>query len=163
MYIIVLLMTTIQFGSFIMKTSFIVKGSKVRSSILSVTDILAWGIGGSGFIVAKIFDEPKILIPWAIGSTLGVTLGMLATRKFDTKKTTVIVMSKKEKTNEISDKLIIENYGVTELEGDYKSKVLLIATTANKIKNLKKTVKNIDKLATIITNSKVSVHGGYLY
>lgn len=137
LYLFVFTMKLLEISIYSMRMVLITSGEKKISSVIGFFEVIVWGFG-TATVVNYIFDDLFILIPYLTAGMIGIYIGMGLQTLISKRDTIVISYVKKANLTQIMMNLKEENYGLTVLESEENSKVLLIATKRNRIPKLKK-------------------------
>jgi uncharacterized protein YebE (UPF0316 family) len=162
LYLFIFSLKILEVGIYSIRMVLLTSGEKYKSSLFSFFEVVVWAFG-TGMVAKLIFEDLFILFPYLLGGLIGAFLGMTIQEFISKRDTIVITFINIDNFNEITSSLRKNKYGLTILECEEGEKMLLVATKKNRISNLRKIIKRIDKDSTIITNAAGDTVGGYIY
>ena len=147
------------------RTITMVKGASLKSAVLAFIEVFIW------FLVAREalnteYTSMWIAISYSAGYATGTYIGGILSKIFIKGNTTVQVITSKATKNNL--KLLRDKgYAITVLDinDDFdgvKKKMLLLEINNNKIKELSKLIRKIDKSAFITYSETKTVINGFL-
>ncbi len=142
------------------RTIVLVKGKSIIASILAFIEILIWLFVARDVLTSD-STNLALILSYAGGYACGTYVGGLINKYLLRGSLTCFVVTHIRHLDLI-DKLKINGYGVTKISTEEEKLVLLIQFKKKNLKNLKETIKSIDKRAFVIVNESMHVENGYM-
>jgi uncharacterized protein YebE (UPF0316 family) len=146
-----------------MRILFIVRGARVKASVLSFFEITIWLIAVGAAI--KNLDSPLHVLGYAAGFATGTAVGMWVESKLAFGVCTVRAISK-DSQRELARELRDGGYGVTEQRGRGREGIVSILHAVVRRRDISEVVRTIerqDPTAFITVQNDATIHRGWLY
>lgn len=161
-YFFIFALKIMEHSIFAVKTAMITSGQRKFAAFISFFEILIWGIG-TGSVVTSILDDYFVLIPFLLGGQIGLYLGMVIEGFVSKRDTVVIGITHAAVCNKTAKSLRENEFGVTILDSEDNTKVLVIATKKYKINKVRKILKEFNDNASIVINPAGRTIGGFMH
>ena len=151
-YILIFIFKIIENTLSTLRIILVSNGKKILGAILQGAVSIVWVISTS-LVVINIQKDPLKIIAFTLGALIGSYIGSIIEEKLALGTNMLTTIIDKTKTTKIIKNLKKQKYEVIILNGKTKDElknILLIITKRKKIKNVIKTIKNIDNNAKII-------------
>lgn len=161
-FIFIFILKFLEMTIYSARIALLTSGQKKSAAFLSIFEITVWAYG-TGSVAMKLLDDYYIIIPYLLGSQIGILTGMFIENLISKRDSVIICMTHEEHCKKTQEELSKNNYGVTTLESEDNSSILIITTKKSRINKARKILKKFNKQATIITTAASKSVGGYIY
>lgn len=161
-YILVFTLKFLEMALYSARMAFLISGQKKSASFTSIFEVAAWAFG-TGAVAMTLFTDLYVLVPYLLGSQIGILVGMYIENIISKRDTVLIVITNELCCVNTIHELATNNFGVTTLESEDNTKILLIATKKLRINKAKKILKQFNHNQIVITTAASKAVGGYIY
>lgn len=162
LYLFIFILKLLEHSVFAARMSLLTSGQKKFAALLSFPEVAVWAIG-TGSVISGFKDDFFLIVPFLLGGQAGMMLGMYLQNLISKRDTVIIGITHEEFCHRTVNNLKENNFGVTILESEDNTKVLVIATKKNRISKARKILRKLNKNASIITNPANPTIGGHVY